>query len=63
MFASEIREIMSTNHITIRQAAEAFDISLKRVRHVRHYGVQTDILEWEWSVWLPNFIRAQRGRP
>lgn len=58
---AEITRIMRAHHITIRQAAALFDITLTRVRHVRAHGVEGAIFVWEWSSWLPQAAWVHRA--
>ncbi len=54
----EVRHMMRLNRISIRQAAQLFSISLKRVREIRASGCPAGIYAWEWMVWLPESHRA-----
>lgn len=54
---AEIRRIMRTHGITIRQAARVFNISMATVRIRRASGVEGELRCWEWSVYLPHQVR------
>lgn len=53
MTGPEVVRVMRANRITIRAAAQAFNVTLKRVREVRAHGVSGALYVWEWSDWLP----------
>ena len=50
-----IKRLMRINHVTIRGLAARMDIAIKRVRHVRQYGLAEPHVIRDW-------IEAVTGR-
>ncbi len=52
MKAATIKNSMRTNHVTIRQIADHMQITIKRVRKVRNYGVSSaaSIRDWNQAI-------------
>jgi len=48
MKAATIKKSMRANHITIRQIADHMQITIKRVRQVRNYGVSCPVSVRDW---------------
>ncbi len=52
-----VRYLMRTNKVTIRALAKRMDITLKRVRHVREHGTESEVITQDWYEAL-RFLRG-----
>ena len=52
--ARQIRRLMAQNHITIRQVAARFQISMERVRQVRKVGGP-----WDWPIMISTIAQER----
>jgi len=50
---AEVCAMMRRHRITIRELAMRMDITLKRVRHVRRYGITSGVVARDWceGIW------------
>lgn len=46
--AETIQHLMRKHHKTIRGIAKEWNLTMKRVRHVRLHGVQGDVFVMDW---------------
>ena len=46
--AQTIRHLMRKHHKTIRGIAQEWNLTLKRVRHVRLHGVEGEVFVMDW---------------
>lgn len=52
--ANQVRRLMAQNHVTIRQLAARFQISMERVRQVRKVGGA-----WDWPLMITTIAKER----